>query len=84
MKYLILTTRTDNFQQEVIPLHYQFLDELRAKNQLEMFGPFTDKSGGAYIIKASSLKEAEEIAFRDPIYTSKSSMVKVYEWDVKI
>ena len=48
-----------------------------------MFGPFTDKFGGAYIIKANNLEEALIIAHQDPVFITKSSTVKVYEWNVR-
>lgn len=60
-----------------------FLDGLKQRGQLELAGPFTDKSGGAYLIKAVSLEEAKGIAFNDPVHTSKSSIVTVYEWNAK-
>ena len=83
MKYLVITTRTPNFQSEVIEHHYNFLDQLRLKNQLEIAGPFTDKSGGAYVITAKNLEEALEIAYQDPVHTTKSSTIKVHEWTAK-
>ncbi|MCY9341011.1 hypothetical protein MOF28_22125 [Bacillus haynesii] len=49
-KYLLITTRTENFKDEYVPAHYQFLDRLKSVNRLEMFGPFSDASGGAYLI----------------------------------
>jgi uncharacterized protein len=79
-KYLITTFRTPQFDPLVIEAHYAFLDNLRQQGKLELAGPFTDKSGGAYLIKAANLKEAEAIAFSDPVHTSKSSNVSVYEW----
>ena len=60
---------------------YAFLDRLRQQGQLELAGPFTDKSGGAYLIKAANLEEARALAFSDPVHTSKSSIVTVYEWN---
>lgn len=83
MKYLIITTRSTNFKSECIEPHYAFLDSLRSRHILECAGPFTDKSGGAYIIKANNLEEALEIAHQDPVYTSKSSQIKLYEWDAR-
>lgn len=83
MKYLVITTRTPNFKVEAIEHHYAFLDRLRLKEKLEIAGPFTDKSGGAYIIKAENLEEALNIAFQDPVYTTQSSTIKVYEWNAK-
>lgn len=83
MRYLITTFRTPQFQPSVIDEHYAFLDRLRQQNQLELAGPFTDKSGGAYVILADNLDEAKAIAFSDPVHTSGSSQVTVYEWNAK-
>lgn len=83
MKYLVMTSRTPNFDSNIIDQHYEFLDELRSQNRLQMFGPFTDKSGGAYVITANNFEEATNIAKQDPVYTSNSSTIKVYEWNVR-
>ncbi|BCO25968.1 hypothetical protein MIZ03_0847 [Rhodoferax lithotrophicus] len=82
-RYLVMTVRTPQFQPSVIDAHYAFLERLRQQNQLELAGPFTDKSGGAYLIKAASLDEAKALAFSDPVHTSGSSIVTVYEWNAK-
>jgi uncharacterized protein YciI len=82
-RYLITTFRTPHFDPSVIEAHYAFLDGLRQRGQLELAGPFADKLGGAYLIKAGSLEEARAIAFSDPVHTSKSSIVTVYEWNAK-
>ncbi len=83
MKYLIMTKRTVNFDPQVIEPHYEFLRELLAQEILELFGPFTDKSGGAYMINAANLEEATKIAHRDPVCISGSSEVTIYEWNAK-
>ncbi len=83
LRYLVTTFRTPQFQPSVIDAHYAFLDRLRQQGQLELAGPFTDKSGGAYVIRADSLEQARAVAFSDPVHTSKSSVVTVYEWDAK-
>ena len=82
-RYLVTTFRTPQFLTSVIDGHYAFLDRLRQDGKLEMAGPFTDKSGGAYLIKAASLEEAQALAFSDPVHTTKSSIVTVYEWNAK-
>jgi uncharacterized protein YciI len=82
-RYLVMTVRTPQFQPSVIDAHYAFLERLRQQGQLELAGPFTDKSGGAYLIKAASLEEAKAVAFSDPVHTSGSSTVTVYEWHAK-
>ncbi|MDR5858381.1 hypothetical protein FZZ93_00220 [Halomonas eurihalina] len=83
LRYLVTTFRTPQFDPSVIEAHYAFLDDLREKGQLELAGPFTDKSGGAYLIRAADLEEAKAIAFSDPVHISKSSIVTVYEWNAK-
>lgn len=82
-RYLVMTARTPQFQPSVIDAHHAFLERLRQQGQLELAGPFTDKSGGAYLIKAASLEEAKALAFSDPVHTSRSSIVTVYEWHAK-
>lgn len=82
-RYLVTTIRTLQFQPSVIDAHYAFLDRLRQQGKLEMAGPFTDKSGGAYLIKATNLEEARALAFSDPVHTTNSSVVTVYEWNAK-
>ncbi|HKB60659.1 MAG TPA: YciI family protein [Gallionellaceae bacterium] len=67
----------------VIDGHYAFLDRLRQEGKLELAGPFTDKTGGAYVIRADSLEQARELAFSDPVHTTGSSIVTVYEWNAK-
>ncbi|MCB9475166.1 MAG: hypothetical protein H6678_15295 [Candidatus Delongbacteria bacterium] len=37
--------------------------------------------GGAYLNRAASLDQARAIAFTDPVHTSGSSLVTVYEWN---
>jgi len=80
-RYLVTTFRTPQFQSSVIDEHYAFLDRLRQQGRLELAGPFTDKSGGAYLIKAENLEEARELAYSDPVHTTHSSIVTVYEWN---
>ena len=82
-RYLVLTLRTPQFQTSVIEEHYAFLDCLKQDGKLELSGPFTDKSGGAYLINAANLEEARALAFSDPVHTTKSSIVTVYEWNAK-
>lgn len=82
-RYLVMTVRTPQFQPSVIDAHYAFLERLRQQGRLELAGPFTDKSGGAYLIRASSLDEAKSLAFSDPVHTTQSSLVSVYEWNAK-
>lgn len=83
LRYLVTTFRTPQFQPSVIEAHNAFLDGLRQQGKLELAGPFTDKSGGAYVIRATNLDEAKALAFSDPVHTTKSSVLTVYEWNAK-
>ena len=83
MKYLVITMRRPEFDPDVIPAHYRILDELRDRALLEEAGPFTDKTGGAYVLRAASLEEARSIAEEDPLSLSHCSTVTVHEWDAK-
>ncbi len=82
-KYLVLAMRTAAFDTAVIVNpHQRFLDTLRTADQLELTGPFTDKSGGAYVLRAESLAQAQAIVARDPLVTTGASAVSIYEWAV--
>lgn len=81
MKYLVITMRRPEFDPKVIPAHYEFLDGLRDQALLEQAGPFTDRSGGAYVLRANSLDEARRVAEQDPLNLSRSSTITVHEWD---
>lgn len=81
LRYLVMAIRTPQFQPAVIETHQAFLARLRQSGQLEMSGPFTDKTGGAYLIRAANFEEAKALAFTDPVHTTQSSIVTVYEWN---
>ena len=81
--YLVLTLRTPQFDSSVIAAHYAHLEALHAQGALESFGPFTDNSGGAYLVRAESLEQARVMAFADPVHVTGSSEVTVREWDLK-
>jgi uncharacterized protein YciI len=80
-RYLVLTLRRPQFDPAVIEPHYAHLAGLRARGQLELAGPFGDRSGGAYVIRASDLDAAHAIAHADPLHATGASDVRVYEWN---
>jgi uncharacterized protein YciI len=81
LKYLVITLRTPDFREDAIPRHYAFLADLRASGRLEGAGPFTDRSGGAYLLLVDNLEEAQSIAFQDPLHLENCSVVTVREWN---
>jgi len=81
MKYLVLTIRKPHFDAAFVPAHYEFLRSLRDRGILEQAGPFTDRSGGAYVFQADNLEAAREIAEQDPLHIHDCSEVTVREWN---
>jgi uncharacterized protein YciI len=81
-KTLVIALRTSRFDASVIEPHRRFLEALRSHGQLELTGPFTDQSGGAYLLSAASLADAHAIVARDPLATRGASDLSVYEWSV--
>lgn len=75
--------RRPDFDPETLPAHHTVLDRLQCDGILETSGGFSDKSGGAYVIRAASKAEVDRIAHTDPVYTSGSSIITVYEWNVR-
>ncbi|HET7299909.1 MAG TPA: YciI family protein [Oleiagrimonas sp.] len=82
-RYLVTVMRNPGFDAGLIPAHGAFLDGLRERRQLELAGPFTDASGGAYLLLADDLQVAEALAFTDPLHASGSSSVSVREWNAR-
>ena len=80
-QYLILAMHTPKFDANVIAAHGAHLAALKDRGVLRASGPFTDKSGGAYLIRAESLEDARAIAVADPVHVSRSSEMTVREWD---
>ncbi|KRB05091.1 YciI family protein [Lysobacter sp. Root690] len=79
-RYLVMAMRLPQFDSEQIGPHRDFLDGLREQGRLELAGGFSDKSGGAYVLRAADLEEARVLAFGDPLHITGSSRVDVYEW----
>ena len=48
-----------------------------------MTGGFSDKTGGAYVLQVDSLAEAQAIADTDPLITTGSYVLTVYEWNTR-
>jgi uncharacterized protein YciI len=82
-RYLVLVMRNPGFDPALVELHMSFLAELRADDRIELAGGFSDKSGGAYLLRATSLDEATAIAQRDPLHLAGASRIGVHEWLAK-
>lgn len=82
-RYLVLLLRRPDVDPAVVPVHIAFLDDLRAQGTIELSGGFSDKSGGAYVLRAADLAEANAIVQRDPAHTSGGWMITVHEWQAR-
>ena len=81
--YLVLLKRRPVVDPAAIEAHRAFLDALRAQDVLERSGPFTDRSGGAYLIHADDLAAARAIVESDPASTSGGWDVTIHEWQAR-
>lgn len=81
--YLVMLKRRPVVDPAAIEAHRAFLEALRAQGVLERSGPFTDKSGGAYLIHADDLAAAQAIVDRDPASTSGGWDVTIHEWQAR-
>jgi uncharacterized protein YciI len=79
-RYLVLLIRRPGLDPAVVPLHLAFLDDLREHERIELSGGFSDKSGGAYLLRAVDLAEANAIVQRDPAHVSGCWDITVREW----
>jgi uncharacterized protein YciI len=83
MHFLVLALRTPDFDPDILPGHRAFLEELRERGRLAAHGPFIDQSGGAYVLCAESIAEAEAIAATDPLGRSGAAELAVWGWAVE-
>ncbi len=81
-RYLVLLIRRPQLDPAVVPLHLAFLQNLRKEGWVELSGGFSDKSGGAYLLRASDLTEAMALVHRDPAHLSGGWDITVHEWQV--
>jgi uncharacterized protein YciI len=79
-RYLILLMRRPHLDPAVLPLHRAYLEGLREQGQVELYGGFGDKSGGAYVLRAGDMAQATAIAHNDPAHISGGWDLTVHEW----
>jgi len=80
-RYLVLVMRNPGFDTSLVDAHLRFLEELRTQHRVELSGGFSDRSGGAYLLRADSLDEAHALAERDPLHVQRASTITVHEWN---
>lgn len=80
-RYLVLVMRNPSFDPALVDPHRQFLAQLRERGRIELAGGFSDRSGGAYLLRAASLDEARAAALLDPLHLAGASTITVHEWN---
>lgn len=81
--FLVMLLRRPRVDPAAIAAHMAFLDALRAEGRVERSGPFGDKSGGAYLLRAADLAEAQALVARDPAHTSGGWDITIHEWQAR-
>ncbi len=80
-RYLVMAMRQPGFDDAVIEPHMAYIGQLRARGRLDMSGGFSDGSGGAYLLRASDMAEAQAMADADPLHLTGASRLTVFEWN---
>jgi uncharacterized protein YciI len=80
-RYLVLVMRNPGFDVALVDAHRDFLASLRERGAIELAGGFGDRSGGAYLLRAASMDEAQATALLDPLHLARASTITVYEWN---
>lgn len=82
-KILVFIQRKPTFTGNSIAGHRGFLQTLREGGILFLAGGFADQSGGAYVIQAETIKEANEIVHKDPMFQENECVYQLKEWNVQ-
>lgn len=70
----------DKKNQELRPLHLEYLEKLEKEEKVFARGPFGDGSGGLVIYVADSYEEALALAEEDPYISNKVRGFELKEW----
>lgn len=84
--YLVIAMRRPGFDDAVVGPHLAWLDDLQARGLLALTGGFSDRSGGAYVLRGlGSLAQAQAQALvaTDPLAVTASSDITVHEWNAR-
>ncbi|RBW70086.1 YciI family protein [Bacillus taeanensis] len=80
-KFLVLIKRKESFTGNFIQGHREFLQGLKNDQTLVTGGGFEDQTGGAYVLQAASLDEANILASHDPMNQENEAVYTVKEWN---
>jgi uncharacterized protein YciI len=63
-----------------LPEHRKWLEDQHRAGRILFSGPTSDRSYGIYVVLASSLTEAKELAAQDPDHIRGIGTMEVLEW----
>ena len=84
MWYLVLShslpEQKEN-KQLYLPEHRRWLEDQHRSGRVLFSGPTSDRSYGIYVLVASSLSDAENLAAQDPDHVRGIGTMEVLEWN---
>ena len=81
--FIVHIIREFDGSEELMEAHGAHIMSLKKENRLVMFGPYDNVQGGAYIMKAESLEEAEAHANADPVIKQGIAQCRVFLWNAQ-
>ncbi len=85
MKYYaaFLTMKDEEKSQQYRPEHLEFLEEMRKKKRVLLYGRLVDGAGGLIIYQGNNVEEVTEWVKQDPYVEVGARGYEVHEWDMQ-
>lgn len=80
-RHPVLAMRNPAFDVSPLDARLSFIDGLRIEQRIELSGGFSDRAGGAYLLRAATPDEARASPERDPLRAHGASKVTAREWN---
>jgi uncharacterized protein YciI len=84
MWYLVLSRSLPNQQENKqlhLPEHRKWLEDQHRSGRVLFSGPTSDRACGIYILLASTLSDAKQLAAQDPDHIRGIGRMEVLEWN---
>lgn len=85
MKYYaaFLTMKDKEKSKKYRPDHLEYLEKMRKKKRVLLYGRLVDGAGGLIIYQGNSLEEVTEWVKQDPYVEKGARGCNVHEWDMQ-
>jgi uncharacterized protein YciI len=80
---VFLTMKDPEKSQQFRGEHLDFLEEMRGKNHVFLYGRLLDGAGGLIIYQGESLSKVEALVKEDPYVKLEARGYEIHEWDMK-